>query len=152
MQGKNYHMKIINCLLILLVMSSFVPVSLSAQCDTDTMLDNCAANLGTFNYIKSFSVTAKTRKKAISDFSYVFSKGSTYMLILCDENVTKGEMELSLYDRQHKLIASTYDEKNSVRFSNLLYTCSATGVYYIKTSLNGTKGECAMVVLGFKND
>jgi hypothetical protein len=121
----------------------------SGQCETYTFLDNCATSLGTFNYIKSFDITAAPRKKAQPEFSYVFSKGSTYMLILCEDLLVQGKMVINLYDRNHNLIASTYDETTKKHYPKLVYSCSATGVYYIKASFTDSKKGCGMCILGF---
>ncbi len=138
---------------ILIVLATlFYSGSLFGQCDTDIFLDKCASNLGTFNYIKSFSVNASSRKKAIPEYSYVFSKGSTYMLIVCDQNVNGGRMVVTLYDREHKLIASTYDEKNNKYYSDLTYPCEATGVYYIRATFEGSRSGCGMCILGFNKE
>lgn len=126
--------------------------SVYGQCDTDLFLDQCASGLGTYNYIKSFSVDVSPRKKVSPEYSYVFSKGSTYMLIVCDQNAAGGKMIVSLYDRGHNLIASTYDEKANKYYSDLLYACEATGVYYIRATFEGTKGGCGMCILGFDKE
>ncbi len=137
---------------ILLLLSIFLlPNTSFGQCDTDMFLDQCASGLGTYNYIKSFSVNV-SRKKVTPEYSYVFSKGSTYMLIVCDQNVIGGKMVVNLYDRNHKFIASTYDEKNNKHYSDLLYPCEATGVYYIQTTFEGSKGGCGMCILGFNKE
>ena len=137
---------------ILLLLSIFLfPSATYGQCDTDLFLDQCASGLGTYNYIKSFSVNV-SRKKVTPEYSYVFSKGSTYMLIVCDQNVVGGKMVVNLLDRNHKFIASTYDEKNNKYYSDLLYPCEATGVYYIQTTFEGSKGGCGMCILGFNKE
>jgi hypothetical protein len=139
-------------LILLLICTTLFPLISDAQCDTDIFLDKCATNLGSFNYIKSFSLTARPKKKANSEFSYVFSKGSSYMLIVCNENSDGGEMLINLYDREHNLIGSTYDEKTKKHFPDMIYSCSATGVYYIKASYEGAKKGCGMFILGFNKD
>jgi hypothetical protein len=128
------------------------PAYSSGQCESDAFLDKCASNLGTYNYIKSFVASANPRKKASSEFTYVFSKGSTYMMIACTENSGNGKMVISLYDRDHNLIASTYDEKTKKYYPDLQYPCSATGVYYIKATIEGTKNGCGLCILGFSKD
>lgn len=138
--------------ILLFLAALFFPGSIFGQCDTDIYLDQCASNLGTYNYIKSFSVNASPRKKVNPEYSYVFSKGSTYMIIVCDQNVIGGKMIVSLYDREHKLIASTYDEKTDKYYSDLLYPCEATGVYYIRATFEGSKGGCGMCILGFNKE
>ncbi len=121
------------------------------QCETDMFLDQCASNLGTYNYIKSFNVTPD-KKKPASEYSYVFSKGSKYMLVVCDQHVDKGKMVVNLFDRGHNLIASTYDEAQDKYYPNLVYTCSTTGVYYIQTTFQGSKSGCGLCILGFTKE
>ena len=128
------------------------PVNSSGQCESDAFLDKCASNLGTYNYIKSFVTYANPRKKTSTEFTYVFSKGSTYMMLGCTENASKGKMVISLYDRDHNLIANTYDEKTMKYYPDLQYPCSATGVYYIKATIEGTKSGCGLCILGFSKD
>jgi hypothetical protein len=138
----------------ILILSVFFLGSFSAfgQCDTDIFLDECAHGLGTYNYIKSFSIKASSHKKSNPEYSYVFSKGSTYMLIVCDQNLIGGKMILKLYDREHNLIASTFDEKDHKYYTDLRYSCEATGVYYIQASFEGSKGGCGMCILGFNKE
>jgi hypothetical protein len=144
--------KKINLFLILVISAFLIPVNLSGQCDSDAFLDKCAQNLGTYNYIKSFVAYANPRKKANSEFTYVFSKGSTYMMLACTENESNGNMVISLYDRDHNLIASNYDEKTKKIYTDLLYPCPSTGVYYIKATFQGTKNGCGLCILGFSKD
>jgi hypothetical protein len=138
-------------ILLPLLFALIFPLTSSGQCDPEILLDKCATNLGTFNYIKSFSVNARPRKKASQEFSYVFSKGSKYILIVCNDNLESGNMIVNLYDSVHNLIASSYDEKENKYYPDLLYNCSSTGLYYIKTSIT-SKGGCGMFILGFNKD
>jgi hypothetical protein len=128
------------------------PLVTFGQCSTDDYLDKCASELGTYNYIKSFSVDVKSSKKNKSEYSYVFSKGSSYLLIGCDENVIGGKMIISLFDRNHILISCTYDETNNKYFSKLQYSCSSTGVYYIKVTFNQAKKGCGLCIIGFNKE
>lgn len=139
-------------LFILLTGLFLFPAYSSGQCDSDEFLDNCASNLGTYNYIKSFVVNANPRKQGNPEFKYVFSKGSTYMMIACTENTGNGKIVISLYNRDHNLIATTYDEKTKKYYPDLQYPCSSTGVYYIKATIEGTKSGCGLCILGFTKD
>lgn len=138
--------------ILLLLAVMLFPSFSYGQCETDMFLDQCASYLGTYNYIKSFNVSASSRKKASPEFTYVFSKGSKYMLIVCDQYIEEGRMVVNLYDRDHNLIASTYDEANDKYYPHMIYTCSTTGVYYIQTSIQGSKGGCGMCILGFTKE
>lgn len=114
-------MKLIKQTQILLILAAVLsPFSASGQCETDIFLDQCASCLGTYNYIRSFNVDASARKKATPEYTYVFSKGSKYMLVVCDQSAAQGKMVVSLYDRDHNLIASTYDETNDKSYPSLI--------------------------------
>jgi len=123
--------------------------NVSAQsCGTDAFLDNCAPSLGDFTFIKFFKVNIEkegTKKKV----SYVFSKGSTYRIVICDEGVKGKEMKVKLYDRNKKLIASNYLSSSRKYFPILNYTCTATGVYYVESSFKPSKKGCGVIILGF---
>lgn len=142
--------KELRILLFLIVI--FIPGVIFGQCDTDLFLDKCASNLDTYNFIKSFSVNVSPRKKVNPEYSYVFSKGSTYKIIVCDQEAAGGRMIVNLYNRDHNLIASTYDEKADKYYSDLLYPCEATGVYYISATFKGSKGGCGLCILGFNKE
>lgn len=137
--------------MVISLMTTLMPQITSGQCETDAFLDNCASNLGTYNYIKTFIAYASPRKKANPENLYVFSKGSTYKIIACMEN-PGGNMIINLYDRNHNLIASTYDHTSKKYYSELQYPCPVTGVYYIRTTFEGTKDGCGMCILGFSKD
>lgn len=145
---KNFLKILITASILALVM----PVNSNAQCDSDEFLDKCASNLGTYNYIKTFISYANPRKKSDPENIYVFSKGSTYKLIACQPEPVAGKMVISLFDRNHNLIACTYDQNANKYYSELRYPCSATGVYYIKTSFEGIKSGCGMCILGFSKE
>jgi len=138
--------------ILLLLVAMLFPNIGYGQCDTDLFLDQCAQNLGTYNYIKSFNISVTSRKKAYPEYSYVFSKGSKYMLIVCDEFMVEGKMVVNLYDREHNLLASSYDAENDKYYPNLIYSCSTTGVYYIQTTFLGSKGGCGLCILGFTKE
>lgn len=146
---KTYRVNNVILIMIIVLGVSLFPRDTFGQCSTDDFLDKCASQLGTYNYIKSFTVDVRSAKKNNQQYSYVFSNGSTYMLIACDENVVGGKMIMSLYDREHNLISCTYDEKNDRYYSNLVYPCLATGVYYIKVTFNKAKKGCGLCIIGF---
>ena len=120
-----------------------------SQCATDAFMDKCAGNLGSFTFIKSMNVELGKGKELQAEQSYVFSKGSNYMLIVCDENVSGNKMIVNLYDRNHKLIASSYNKSTKKHYPSFTYPCSATGVYYIESVFENDKGGCGVNILGF---
>lgn len=146
----NVKMKKIKVLTLVLLMGfSLIPMIICGQCDSEVFLDNCAPSLDTYTYIKKFPVFIKRKKSENIVFSYVFSKGSTYKLIVCDQGKKGGKMIINFYDRNRKLIASTYNKKSRQHNEILLFPCTATGVYYIEGQFEGSGGGCGVCILGF---
>lgn len=142
-----------NKIRLISAISAFIlfPVWLSGQCDTDSVLDKCASNLGSFNYIRSFVVQANPRKKEISKNKFIFSKGSSYLMIPCQSD-PENKIIITLYNKDHTLIASSYDETLNKHYPILKYTCSSAGVYYINASLTGKRNGCGIFIVGFSRD
>lgn len=149
---KTYRAYKVFVIMIVVMGTSLIPGVTFGQCGTDDFLDKCASQLGTYNYIKSFTVDVRAGRKNNNENSYVFSNGSKYMLIACDENVVGGKMIMNLYDRNHNLISSTYDQVNNKYYSNLVYQCLATGVYYIKITFDKAKKGCGLCIIGFNKE
>lgn len=145
------HNRLIMIIIVLMGVLLF-PSAASGQCGTDEYLDKCASALGSYNYIKSFTVDVKAKKKSSLEYSYVFSKGSKYMLIACNQNVIGGKMIMNLFDRNHNLVACTYDEKDNKYYSDLVYPCSSTGVYYITFTFPEAKKGCGLCIIGFNKE
>lgn len=120
---------------------------LSAQCSSEAFMDKCASVLEEFNFIKSYEFENKKSNKG--EYSYVFSKGSAYRIVICDEGISGNRLIVTLYDRNHKKIVSSYDKRTKKHYPTLTYPCSATGVYYIAYEFEGSKARCAVNILGF---
>ena len=114
-----------------------------AQCDDENFLDKCSSQLNEYTFVKSFEANDKT------EFSYVFSKDHNYLLTICDQVTGGGKMSVNLYDRNHKLVLSSYNKSTKKYYPSVGYKCMATGVYYIETTFDNAKG-CGVSILGFK--
>lgn len=137
---------LISVISIIGVLYSF---NLKAQsCGTDAFLDKCAPSLGDFTFIKTFKVNINKEGEK-KEVSYVFSKGSTYRIVICDEEIKGREMKVKLFDRNKKLIASNYLSSSRKYYPVLNYTCTATGVYYVQSSFKPGKKGCGVLILGF---
>ncbi len=125
-----------------MVLSSNISLS---QCMSDKLQKDCSSMLDSYIFVKSFNVNEAT------EVSYVFSKGTQYVITLCDEASSDNEkMVVELYDRQHKLVASSYIKKTNKHYAKIGYPCNATGVYYMKYSFQDGSAGCGVSVLGFK--
>jgi len=119
----------------------------NAQCISESFMNKCSAELDEFNFIKSYEL--ENKKEDAKEYSYVFSKGSTYRIIICDENEEGSRLIITLFDRNKKKIASNYDAKSKKYFSAIIYHCSATGIYFVKYEYESKKSKCAVNILGF---
>lgn len=127
------------------------PKTIQAQCSSNAFYDACAANLENFSFAKSFEINtgSSVEKEAkLTEYQYVFSKGTYYLITICSPDEAN-PMVLNLYDRDHKLISSSYDKKKRKYFSTLEYQCNATGVYYLEYTFK-SKPNCGISYLGFK--
>lgn len=132
--------------LVIALMTSFKS---GPECGSDEFLDKFAPALGDYTFIKAFNVEIdKSGQK--NEFSYVFSKGSNYRIVICDQNGAGNRMVVNFYDRNKKLIASNYVKSSKKFFPTLNYTCSATGVYYVESYFENENSGCGVNILGFK--
>jgi hypothetical protein len=132
---------------LLLLMCSFS--SSGPECGSDEYLEKFAPALGDYTFIKVFNVQVN-KADAKSEFSYVFSKGSNYRIVIGDVNEEGNRMIVSLFDRNKKLIASNYLKSSRKFFPSINYACSATGVYYVEAAFENGKTGCGINILGFK--
>ena len=102
-------------ILTLIVCVAFIaPSAAFAQCDNDDFMDECAVLLEDYMYVKSFDIntkSAKSKNAAITQYSYVFSKGTNYVITVCDQNKPGNKMVVSLYDRNKKLVEPMLTQK-----------------------------------------
>lgn len=131
------------------VLFSFRPHTTQGDCDPDALMENCAADLDDFVFVKSFEVAAKNENDK-SNYSYVLSRDITYRIIACESTANKRCMVVNLYDRSHKLIASNQIPGTKKIFPLISYQCSATGVYYVEVTFENNKGGCGLNIIGFK--
>lgn len=122
----------------------------SAQCEADKYTDKCIQKLASgFTFMKSYKIDGDGGSKPKIEYSYVFSKGTNYMVTLANKDPEIKGMTLSLYDSSRKLVATSHDKSNDKYYSAIGYTCAATGIYYLTFSFEDTKDYCAAAVLGF---
>jgi hypothetical protein len=127
----------------------FTSLASGPDCGSDAFLDKYAPALGDYTFIKAFNVEVnKSGDK--NEFSYVFSKGSNYRIVIGDQNGEGNRMVVNFYDRNKKLIASNYLKSSKKFFPTINYTCSATGVYYVESYFENGKNGCGVNILGFK--
>jgi len=129
---------IFSCIALVLLLSfnSF------GQCQTD----ECVAKITNgYTFLKSYKIEKVGDEM---EYSYVFSKDTNYMLVMCDGGTGKN-IVVTLFDSNRKEIATNFDKKNDKYYPAIAYPCKATGIYYLRFSFVD-KPECCVSVLAFK--
>ena len=121
----------------------------SGQCRTDALTNACIPKLTTsgFNFLKSYKIDGEPDLTKV-EYSYVFAKGTQYMISICDENAKANTINITLYDAQRNKVAS--NKVGGELLSAIAYSCNATGIYYLQYTFDKSSSRCGGSVLGFK--
>ncbi|HNP94561.1 MAG TPA: hypothetical protein PKJ63_03000 [Cyclobacteriaceae bacterium] len=135
--------------LALILIASFSSSGLIGQCDADNLSNACIPKLsGGFNFLKSYKIDGEGGAKDKIEYSYVFTKGTQYMINLCAPGEGPDGLVVSLFDSQRNKVASS--KVNGQFISAIAYPCNATGIYYIQYTFDGSTTHCGGSALGFK--
>lgn len=121
----------------------------NAQCDPEKYTSACIPKLANgFNFLKSYKVNGKDGAKDKVEYSYVFTKGTQYMINLCAPGESTDGIVVTLYDSQRNKVASS--KYNGQFISAIAYPCNTTGIYYIQYTFENSDDHCGGSALGFK--
>jgi hypothetical protein len=135
--------------LIFIVLSVFVLSTLEVigQCNSETLSTQCIPKLSAgFNFLKSYKI--EKGGKEFVEYSYVFTKGTQYMINICASGTSTDGIIVSLYDSNRNKVASS--KINGQFISAIAYPCNTTGIYYIQYTFDGSTSNCGGSALGFK--
>lgn len=133
----------------LLLITSFITSDLSGQCDSEGYSNACIPKLASgFNFLKSYKIDSEAGAKDKIEFSYVFTKGTQYMINLCGGGTATDGLIVSLYDAKRNKVATS--KVNGEYVSAIAYPCNATGIYYIQYTFEDPSARCGGSALGFK--
>jgi hypothetical protein len=135
--------------IIFIVLSVFVLSTLEVigQCNSETLSTQCIPKLATgFNFLKSYKI--EKGGKEFVEYSYVFTKGTQYMINICATGTATDGIVVSLYDSNRNKVASS--KINGQFISAIAYPCNTTGIYYIQYTFDGSTTNCGGSALGFK--
>jgi hypothetical protein len=136
---------------IFIVLSVFVLSALEVfgQCNSEALSTQCIPKLASgFNFLKSYKVEKSASGKEYVEYSYVFTKGTQYMINICAGGQNTDGIVVSLYDSNRNKVASS--KVNGQFISAIAYPCSTTGIYYIQYTFDGSTSYCGGSALGFK--
>jgi len=118
-----------------------------AQCNSETLSTQCIPKLASgFNFLKSYKI--EKGGKEYVEYSYVFTKGTQYMINVCAPTQNAEGIIVTLYDSQRNKVASS--KVNDQYISAIAYPCNTTGIYYIQYTFDDTTSACGGSALGFK--
>lgn len=142
-------MKKIFLSILIVTVAGFSSAGLSGQCDADNLSNECIPKLSSgFNFLKSYKIDGDGGSKDKVEYSYVFTKGTQYMINLCAGGNGPDGLVVSLYDSKRNKVASS--KVNDQFISAIAYPCNATGIYYIQYTFDGSATYCGGSALGFK--
>lgn len=120
---------------------------LASQCNPDNFANACIPKLASgFNFLKSYKVDGEVKDKV--EYSYVFTKGTQYMINLCANGAATDGIVVSLFDSGRNKVATS--KINGQFITAIAYPCNATGIYYIQYTFDGSASKCGGSALGFK--
>ncbi len=120
-----------------------------AQCNPESLTENCIPKLADgFNYLKSYKINGANGAKDKIEYSYVFTKGTQYMINLCAMGEQTDGIVVNLFDsNRNKVVSSKIDGQF---ISAIVYPCNNTGIYYIQYTFDNSTNYCGGSALGFK--
>ena len=133
----------------LIVIISFAGTQAFAQCESANRAAGCAPNPDSgYTLIKSFEVDGKGGTKSKIEYSYVFTKGTKYLVNVCAGEKTTDGVVVTVYDKYRNKVASNLVDGDALKA--IAYPCSATGIYYITYTFENSKEYCGGSTIGFK--
>lgn len=130
---------------LMVMLVSLKSLQVSAQCQPDACIQKISDG---YTFLKTYKME---QIGAETEYSYVFSRDTNYMIAVCSSSGADATVKVTLYDASRKEIASNQDKKSNKLYSVIAYQCNATGIYYLKyTPVNQNKTDCCVSVLGFK--
>jgi hypothetical protein len=123
--------------------------TLYGQCSSEELGKACIPKLTAgFNFLKNYKIESSGQGKDIVEYSYVFTKGTQYMINVCSSVSSQEDVIIILLDSQRNQVASS-QLKDQV-LTGLTYACNSTGIYYIQYSFKNGTAVCSGSALGFR--
>jgi hypothetical protein len=136
---------------IVVVLSAFMLITsdVSGQCNSENLSNQCIPKLASgFNFLKSYKIDGAGGSKDKVEYSYVFTKGTQYMINICAPAQPTDGIVVTLYDSNRNKVATS--KINGQYIAAIAYPCNATGIYYIQYTFDGSASYCGGSALGFK--
>ena len=112
-----------------------------------SLCSESVSKLDDFNFLKSYKLVDP--QPMSKEFSYVFTKGNTYKIMLClEEDRKKSNVEISILDRSRNVVVSNINSKGKKK-NVLQFKCDTSGIYYMRYDFKDETNFCGASVLAF---
>lgn len=132
---------------LLIVACSMLSGVVKAQCNNEQYV---AASVGAmvqgYSLLKSYKIDGEKDLEKV-EFSYVLTKGTQYMVNIKEKNEAPSTV-VTLYDSKRNKIATNKVSGNIL--PAIVFSCGATGIYYIQYTFEPQSERCAGSSLAFK--
>ncbi|HNR73226.1 MAG: hypothetical protein UZ12_BCD005000187 [Bacteroidetes bacterium OLB12] len=123
------------------------PATDDQECNSENLATACIPKLSDgFNFLKSYKVDGLAKDKV--EYSYVFTKGTQYLINLCANGTNTDGIVVSIFDKERNKVATS--KVNGQFISAIAYPCNATGIYYIQYTFDEPSSHCGGSAMGFK--
>ncbi len=141
--------QLINIIGITAIVCMLSASTTNAQCSSGAKANACISTLQEgFKFLKTFKVDGQGGAKTKVEYSYVFSKDTKYFLNICNDGAETDGIVVTMYDSKRQMVSTNFN-KGKI-YPGLIYTCNATGIYYITFTFQESQNHCGGSVLGFK--
>ena len=133
------------------ILSVFILQTVDAvgECNSENFSNDCIPKLASgFNFLKSYKIDGAGGSKDKVEYSYVFTKGTQYMINICATAQPTDGIVVTLFDSQRNKVATS--KINGQFISAIAFPCNATGIYYIQYTFDEPTSYCGGSALGFK--
>lgn len=123
--------------------------TLNITCNAESLSNECIPKLADgFNFLKSYKVDGDGGSKKTIEYSYVFTKGTQYLINICTPTSQADGIVVNLFDGNRNQVASSKVGDQFV--SAIVYPSNTTGIFYIQYSFEGSSNYCGGSAMGFK--
>ena len=127
--------------------------SAKSQCENDETLQACVGLINNYKYVKTLNIEPDLFKKGVNEieFSYVFNKGTTYIITVCDKNATGNKLIVDVFNNLGKKVLSSYNNESKKYYLKIIFPCASTAVYRLKYSFSQGNSACGVSIIGIQS-
>jgi hypothetical protein len=119
------------------------------SCDSKTYKDKILNTIPSqFTYLKSYTLDGQGGGKPNIEYSYIFSKNTTYLVMIANSSPQTKGLKVTIYDSNRKQLVTSVTQAKY--YPAIMYKCNATGIYFLRFTFENSNDYCGGSVLAFK--